>query len=113
MYQDDIFRLGRLLRMSGVHQKRTGGGSNRCAYESTPIHGNPPSLFAVSTRFGAGQKPGTGILDCCARAASGHAAALLPMSAMNSRRFMPDMACATRAAGFPALSSYHEGTVRS
>src|SRR5262245_65379192 len=32
--------------MSSAHQKRTGGGSNRCAYESTPIHGNPPSLCA-------------------------------------------------------------------
>jgi uncharacterized protein YchJ len=29
----------------------------------------------------------TGIADCCARAASGHAAAAPPMSVMNSRRF--------------------------
>ena len=28
---------------------------------------------------------------CCARAASGHAAAAPPMSVMNSRRFMPNM----------------------
>src|SRR5262249_1862931 len=40
--------------MSSAHQKRTGGGSNRCAYESTPIHGNPPSLFAsaLASRLG-------------------------------------------------------------
>ena len=30
----------------------------------------------------------TGIAGCCARAASGHAAAAPPMSVMNSRRFM-------------------------
>jgi hypothetical protein len=30
----------------------------------------------------------TGIAACCARAASGHAAAALPESAMNSRRLM-------------------------
>jgi hypothetical protein len=28
---------------------------------------------------------------CCARAASGHAAAATPSSVMNSRRFMPDI----------------------
>jgi hypothetical protein len=31
-------------------------------------------------------KPTTGIADCCARAASGHAAAEPPTSVMNSRR---------------------------
>src|SRR5947199_2843983 len=32
--------------------------------------------------------PTTGVADCCARAASGHAAAAQPSSAMNARRFM-------------------------
>jgi uncharacterized protein YchJ len=32
--------------------------------------------------------PITGIAGCCARAASGQAAAALPMSVMNSRRFI-------------------------
>jgi len=32
------------------------------------------------------QDPITGIAGCCARAASGHAAAVLPSPAMNSRR---------------------------
>jgi hypothetical protein len=32
-------------------------------------------------------KPITGIAGCCARAASGHAAAAPPSSVMNSRRF--------------------------
>jgi hypothetical protein len=35
-----------------------------------------------------GYDPITGIAGCCARAASGHAAAELPRSAMNSRRLM-------------------------
>src|SRR5438445_4574847 len=38
------------------------------------------------------RKPITGIGDCCARAASGHAAAAPPRSPMNSRRLMPDTA---------------------
>src|SRR5262249_36334651 len=33
--------------------------------------------------------PTTGIVDCCARAATGHAAAAPPSSVMNSRRFTP------------------------
>jgi hypothetical protein len=33
----------------------------------------------------------TGIAGCCARAASGHAAAALPSSVMNSRRLMVNM----------------------
>jgi hypothetical protein len=33
--------------------------------------------------------PMRGIFDCCARAASGHAAAAPPSSVMNSRRFIP------------------------
>src|SRR5215831_2290668 len=37
-------------------------------------------------------KPTTGIVPCCARAASGHAAAAPPSSEMKSRRFMPGMA---------------------
>src|SRR5262249_6041787 len=37
--------------------------------------------------------------DCCARAASGHAAAAPPSSATNSRRPMPDM-------GGPSLRDY-------
>ena len=41
----------------------------------------------------------TGIADCCARAASGHAAAAPPSSATNSRRPMPDM-------GGPSLRDY-------
>jgi len=36
------------------------------------------------------RNPITGIADCCARAASGHAAAP-PSSVMNSRRLMSDM----------------------
>src|SRR6516225_966555 len=36
--------------------------------------------------------PITGIAGCCARAASGHAAAAPPSSVMNSRRLMPSMA---------------------
>src|SRR5262245_8070168 len=31
-----------------------------------------------------------GVASCCARAASGHAAAAPPISVMNSRRLMPD-----------------------
>jgi hypothetical protein len=34
------------------------------------------------------RNPTTGIADCCARAASGHAAAALPRSVMNSRRLI-------------------------
>jgi hypothetical protein len=34
------------------------------------------------------QNPTTGIAGCCARAASGHAAAALPSRVMNSRRFI-------------------------
>jgi hypothetical protein len=34
------------------------------------------------------KKPITGIAGCCARAASGHAAAAPPRSAMKSRRLM-------------------------
>src|SRR5262245_54557255 len=34
------------------------------------------------------RNPTTGIVDCCARAASGHAAAAPPSSAMISRRFI-------------------------
>jgi hypothetical protein len=34
------------------------------------------------------RNPTTGIAGCCARAASGHAAAAPPSSVMNSRRFM-------------------------
>src|SRR5262249_59042201 len=78
VYEDHIFRFRRRLRMSGAHQKRTGGGSNRCAYESTPIHVNPPSQFGVSTLFGLARKPSTGILDCRARAVSGRPAAAPP-----------------------------------
>jgi hypothetical protein len=33
------------------------------------------------------RNPTTGIVGCCARAASGHAAAAPPKSVMNSRRF--------------------------
>src|SRR6516165_6106322 len=40
-----------------------------------------------SARLGL-RKPTTGNADCCARAASGHPAAVQPASAMNSRRFM-------------------------
>src|SRR6516164_1166286 len=54
-----------------------------------------------------------GFALCCAPTPSGHAAAAPPSRVMNSRRFILDMACAVRAAGFPALSAYHEGTGRS
>jgi len=37
------------------------------------------------------KNPITGIADCCARAASGHAAAVPPSGVMNSRRFMLNM----------------------
>jgi hypothetical protein len=37
------------------------------------------------------KKPTTGICACCARAASGHAAAVPPRSVMNSRRLTPIM----------------------
>jgi hypothetical protein len=35
--------------------------------------------------------------DCCARAASGHAAAVPPSSVMNSRRLMSDMGACSPA----------------
>jgi len=49
------------------------------------------------------KKPTTGIADCCARAASGHAAAAPHSSVMNSRRLMPDIGLPPRfgAAGLP------------
>src|SRR5262249_28545534 len=48
--------------------------------------GGPPKLpLRVGTR--ECRKPITGIADCCARAASGHAAAQ-PRSVMNARRFI-------------------------
>ena len=40
------------------------------------------------------RNPITGIAGCCARAASGHAAAAPPRSVMNSRRFMGDASTA-------------------
>ena len=47
---------------------------------------------AQTIRNASGEKllrnPITGIVGCCARAASGHAAAAPPSSVMNSRRFM-------------------------
>ena len=47
-------------------------------------------LLAKPTRLGAGdalcRNPTTGIAGCCARAASGHAAAAPPRAKMNSRR---------------------------
>src|SRR5262249_17333228 len=45
--------------------------STRCTGTGTPL-----------------RKPTTGIAGCCARAASGHAAAALPTSVMNSRRLI-------------------------
>ena len=36
------------------------------------------------------RNPITGIVGCCARAANGQAAAVPPISVMNSRRFMSD-----------------------
>src|SRR6516162_11486278 len=55
--------------------------------------GNPPL-----------RNPITGIADCCAPAASGHAAAAPPSSAMNSRRLMLDIelppALAPASSGF-------------
>src|SRR5215813_1979536 len=47
---------------------------------------------------------------CCARAGSGQAAAALPSSVMNSRRFMTDMGLAPpRAAGLPHAQLSTEG----
>jgi hypothetical protein len=46
-----------------------------------------------------------GIARCCALAVKGEIIAAPPISVMNSRRLMSDMACPTRAAGFPALFS--------
>jgi hypothetical protein len=47
----------------------------------------------------------TGIAGCCARDASGHAAAAPPSSATNSRRPMPDM-------GAPSLRDYRTSAYR-
>jgi hypothetical protein len=41
----------------------------------------------------------SGFAGCCARAASGHAAAVLPTSAMNSRRLMALLALRTPSGG--------------
>ena len=51
-----------------------------------------PECFDAGARSRSGdrllRKPITGIAGCCARAASGHAAAAPPSSVMNSRRFI-------------------------
>jgi len=46
------------------------------------------ALSRLASRSVPLSKPITGIAGCCARAASGHATAELPRSAMNSRRLM-------------------------
>jgi hypothetical protein len=51
---------------------------------------NASTKCAVSSGDLALRYPITGIAGCCARAASGHAAAL-PMSVMKSRRLTPNM----------------------
>ena len=47
------------------------------------------------------RKPITGIAGCCARAASGHAAAAPPSRLTNSRRLMPGMG------SLPGAAAYH------
>jgi hypothetical protein len=46
-----------------------------------------PDPAAVASR----RNPTTGIVGCCARAASGHAAAAPPRSVMKSRRLISDI----------------------
>ena len=46
---------------------------------------NAPQRARIGRAIGP-RKPTTGIAGCCARAASGHATAAPPSSAMNSRR---------------------------
>jgi hypothetical protein len=45
--------------------------------------------------------PTSGIFGCCARAASGQAAAVLPSPAINSRRRIGHLSCASRAPSRP------------
>jgi type 1 fimbriae regulatory protein FimB/type 1 fimbriae regulatory protein FimE len=49
---------------------------------------NAPRRFAIASDDLLSRNPITGIAGCCARAASGHAAAAPPRSVMNSRRFL-------------------------
>jgi hypothetical protein len=53
------------------------------------------------------RNPITGIVGCCARAASGHAAAALPSSVMNARRLMSDMGSSRALAMAHAISLPH------
>jgi hypothetical protein len=50
---------------------------------------NPRACDSIEPPF---MNPTTGIAVCCARAASGHAAAALPSSMMNSRMGAPPQA---------------------
>jgi hypothetical protein len=57
-----------------------------------PVSASPRLNAAVKCALASGdlvlRNPITGIAACCARAATGHAAATPPSSVMNSRRFM-------------------------
>src|SRR5262245_30252780 len=62
-----------------------------CGYqpvESLYTSSQPTSAAPQPRQIGACENPITGIVGCCARAASGHPATPLPRSAMNSRRLM-------------------------
>ena len=52
------------------------------------------------------RNPITGIAGCCARAASGHAAAAPPSRLTNSRRLMPGMG------SLPGAAAYHSSRNR-
>src|SRR5215831_2546319 len=62
----------------------------QCSRQFHPNH-RQMLLHRLQTEASAPRSPTTGIVGCCACAASGHAAAAPPSSVMNSRRFMSSM----------------------
>src|SRR5262245_6620066 len=60
-----------------------------------PVSVSPWRTAAIHFAFGSGEpapsRPTTGIVGCCARAASGHATAAPPSSVMKSRRLMASL----------------------
>ena len=85
-------QIGRKCRQSIVLVSRPSGiRSPRSGLRHSRLHSSPGGTHrkvGADRPAQAGRNPITGIAGCCARAASGHAAAAPPSSVMNSRRFI-------------------------
>ena len=79
-------RFGKSYQSSCQHKEFVGGA--QAPYLRVPLADGTLVATPELSRDAIARKPITGIVGCCARAASGHAAAAPPSSVMNLRLFI-------------------------